>query len=222
MGNVARLQTNRPARRDASVTKARILEAALGEFSRYGLAGARIDTIAENALVSKPMIYSYFGDKDTLYRAALREAYVQIRDEESNLKTAQMSPEDAVRELVRFTLNHYVRNPWFIMMLNTENLLGGETVRTIADVAEIQSPLIDQIRDFLQRGAETGEFRQGVDPVDFYISVASLCYFPVSNKHTLRAIFGVPIDAAWLERRAIEAGEMMVRSLRPDASNEGK
>ena len=72
------------------------------------------------------------------------------------------------------------------------------------------------MRDVLERGAREGVFRGGVDPVEFYITVASLCYFPVSNKHTLRAIFGVPIDDAWLNAKAAEAGEMMVRSLRPD------
>jgi hypothetical protein len=95
-------------------------------------------------------------------------------------------------------------------MLNTENLLGGGSIRQISDVAEIQSPLVRTLTDILERGAAEGRFRKGVDPVEFYITIASLCYFPVSNRHTLRVVFGVPIDEAWLARKAEEAADMLI------------
>ncbi len=210
----------RPPRRDAAASKRRILAAALEEFSGNGLAGARMDAIAERARVSKPMIYSYFGDKGELYKAALREAYVQIRRGERKMETADMTPPEAVHELVRFTLDHFVSRPWFIRMLNTENLLGGDNIRGIADAAEIQSPLIDQIRDILERGVRSGDFRQGVDPVEFYITLASLCYFPVSNKHTLRAVFHVAIDEAWLAWKTSDTAELLLRYLAPEQASE--
>lgn len=209
-----------PIRRDAAASKRRILEAALKEFSDKGRDGARIEAIAQRASVSKPMLYNYFGDKEGLYEAALREAYVQIREGERELQIADMAPEDAVRELVRFTLDHFVSKPWFIRMLNTENLEGGTAVRSIADAAEIQSPLISQVRDMLRRGVAAGVFRGGVDPVEFYVLVASLCYFPVSNKHTLRAVFNLPIDEAWLAWKAEDTSELLLRYLAPDRRSE--
>lgn len=210
----------RPPRRDAAASRRRILAAALEEFSSNGLAGARIDAIAERAQVSKPMIYSYFGDKDELYRAALREAYVQIRKGEREVRTDDMTPTEAVHELVRFTLDHFVSKPWFIRMLNTENLVGGAHIRRIADAAEIQSPLIDQIGDILERGARSGDFRPGIDPVEFYITLASLCYFPVSNKHTLRAVFHVAIDEDWLARKTEDTAELLLRYLAPEPARD--
>lgn len=57
--------------RDASATRARILDAAVAEFSAYGLAGARIDRIAEAAAANKRLIYVHFGNKDGLFDAAL-------------------------------------------------------------------------------------------------------------------------------------------------------
>lgn len=55
--------------RDADATRARILEAAADEFGALGIAGARIDRIAENAAANKAMIYRYFGSKDELFDA---------------------------------------------------------------------------------------------------------------------------------------------------------
>jgi AcrR family transcriptional regulator len=165
--------------------------------------------------VSKPLIYSYFGDKDALYAAALREAYVQIRVGERALDLEHSDPEDAIRALVAFTLEHFVSKPWFISMLNTENLRGGATIGAIEDVSEIQSPLVSRLREVLDRGVAMGRFRPGIDPVDLYITIASLCYFPVSNAHTLRVVFRCPMDAAWLDRRRRDAEEMVLRFLRP-------
>ncbi|MDF0603232.1 TetR/AcrR family transcriptional regulator [Psychromarinibacter sp. C21-152] len=205
----------RGRRRDAERSKQLILQAALEEFSSYGHSGARVDRIARHAGVSKPLIYDYFGDKDAIYSAALKEAYVQIREGEQQLELDALSPEDAVRSLVHFTMAHFRKKPWFISMLNTENLRGGETIREIQDAAGVQSVLVERLRDVLCRGEEKGVFRSGVDPIEFYIYIASLCYFPVSNIHTLSAVFQLEIDDAWLKRRASESAEMLLAYLAP-------
>jgi AcrR family transcriptional regulator len=208
-----------PPKRDAERSRRAILDAALIEFSEQGHAGARIDAIAARAGLSKPLIYSYFGDKNALYAAALREAYVQIRAGERALELDHRDPDGAIRALVAFTLDHFRRKPWFISMLNTENLRGGTTIRAIRDVGEIQSTLLDGLAKVLERGAAEGLFRPGIDPVDLYITIASLCYFPISNAHTLRAVFGCPVDDAWLARREQDATEMVLRFLRPEPPN---
>jgi hypothetical protein len=112
-------------------------------------------------------------------------------------------------------MNHFREKPWFISMLSTENLRGGSTIREIQDAKGVQSILVDRLQAVLRRGAEAGMFRPDVDPVEFYVFIASLCYFPVSNIHTLRAVFGLPIDGPWLDRRADEAAEMVLGHLRP-------
>lgn len=203
-----------PRKRDAEDSRRRILQAALHEFSTHGFSGARVDRIAAQAGVSKPMIYDYFGDKNAVYAAALREAYVKIRDDEKKLNLDMLAPDEAVRELVRFTMNHFRRNPWFVSMLAIENLRGGETIRSLGDMPRIQSVLVERVRDVLERGTRTGQFRNDMDPKDFYVYIASMCYFPVSNAHTLRAVFGLAVDNDWLNRRCEEASEMLLGYLR--------
>ncbi|MFF8731042.1 TetR/AcrR family transcriptional regulator [Streptomyces sp. NPDC015171] len=60
--------------RDSSATKARLLDAAFTEFAAYGIAGARVDRIAENAGANKRLIYVYFGNKEQLFDEVLRRA----------------------------------------------------------------------------------------------------------------------------------------------------
>lgn len=85
MKSARRTSKAAPRKRDADQSRKLILQAALEEFSTYGHSGARVERIASTAGVSKPLIYDYFGDKDAIYAAALKEAYVQIREGESQL-----------------------------------------------------------------------------------------------------------------------------------------
>ena len=48
-----------------------IVAVAVGEFAARGYAGASMVAIAEQAGISKPLIYQYFGSKDGLYLASL-------------------------------------------------------------------------------------------------------------------------------------------------------
>ncbi len=59
--------------RDASRTRARLLEAGRAEFAQYGIAGARVDRIAAAAGCSKAMIYGYFNSKDGLFDRVFTE-----------------------------------------------------------------------------------------------------------------------------------------------------
>lgn len=61
-------------------TRARILDAATEEFAAHGIAGARIDRIAERSGMSKPMIYTYFGGKAKLFDAVF-DAHVIANSE---------------------------------------------------------------------------------------------------------------------------------------------
>ena len=39
------------------------------------------------------------------------------------------------------------------------------------------------------KGVRAGTIRPGIDPLLLYISIASLCYFYISNIHTLTVVF---------------------------------
>ena len=56
---------------DTEATKARLLDAAVSEFSERGFSGARVDDIAKRSGCNKERIYFYFGNKAKLFEAAL-------------------------------------------------------------------------------------------------------------------------------------------------------
>jgi AcrR family transcriptional regulator len=63
---------------DATDTKRRLKKAAIDEFARYGLAGARVDRIAENAAANKRSIYMHFGTKEELFDKVVGETFLEL------------------------------------------------------------------------------------------------------------------------------------------------
>ncbi len=202
--------------RDAEATRPRILAAALAEFADKGLAGARIDVIAEVARSNKRMIYYYFDSKEQLYIAVLEEAYADMRRQEAALVLEAMAPGAAIRSLVEFKFNYYDKHPWLVGLLNGENMLGARFLRQSTRLRELQVSLVATIARLLKAGAKSGEFRTGVDPTELYLSIASLSYFYFSNRATLSTAFGQALDTpAALKRRRAHAVDVILGYLRP-------
>jgi TetR/AcrR family transcriptional regulator len=83
------------ANRDPEATKARILAAALREFSAKGISGARVDAIAARATVNKRMLYYYFDSKEGLFREILRR---RLHERSATLRTTGAADQDRLAE----------------------------------------------------------------------------------------------------------------------------
>lgn len=179
-----------PRSRDADRSALAILAAARDEFAEHGLGGARMERIAERAALDKRLIYYYFENKDSLFRAVLEHTYLDIREAEKQLHLNDLPPAEAVRKLTEFTWNYYLAHPEFLTLLNSANLHRARHLEGSARARELNTPLIQTLGEVLERGRAAGTFRGGIDPMQLYISIAGLCYFYLGNNHTLSAIFG--------------------------------
>lgn len=203
-------------RRNAEQTRRRILDAATREFASKGYAGARVDAIARASRANKRMIYQYYGNKEGLYIAVLEATYGRFRGRERTLRLDELGPVEAMRRLTLFNLDYCHAHPEFISILNNENLHRARHLRKAKSVPPLHATLAETIVGILKRGAKAGVFRRGVDPVQFYILLASLGYFYHSNRHTLSVIFRADLGKAvtWRAYRD-EAVAMVLHHLRP-------
>ena len=108
--------------RNAEATRERILAAALAEFSAYGVAGARVDRIAQTAGCNKNLIYIYFEDKETLFATVLRKHLMRIHEEQpftpddlpgyaAKLFDWAMANPDLMRLMAWFALEEQAKDP---------------------------------------------------------------------------------------------------------------
>lgn len=203
-------RTNDPER-----TRADILEIATREFAEKGLAGARVDLIAEAMRTSKRMIYYYFGSKEGLYVAVLEREYQRIREAEAQLHLDDLRPEDALRKLVASTVDYHLAQPDFTRLVMTENIHRGEYLARSEVIQRLNVPAIDAVSAVYKRGLKAGVFRSGIDPVDLHMSISALSLFNVANKHTFSLIFKRDLDSpAAIVARRDSIVETIVRFVR--------
>ncbi len=207
-----------PVRRNPERTSAAILAAATHEFATKGYGGAAVNEIARRAGVNKRMIYHYFGNKEALYIAVFEAAYADIRTAESRLRFDESDPVEAIRALCLFTWRYYLKHPEFLGLLNAENQIKARYIRRSPHIARMHVPLIDTLARLLERGHALGEFSVAADPVEVYITIASLCHFRFGNRWTLSVIFSRNLaDKASLAAWGEHIVETLLASLRRPA-----
>lgn len=185
-------------------TRENILQEALVEFVQQGLAGARVDAIAERTRTSKRMIYYYFTSKEQLYVEVLEKLYSEIRGTESGLNLAELEPVQAIRRLVEFTFDHHDRNVDFVRMVSIENIHKGEYIKRSEGINAMNDTIVHALAEILQRGVEQNVFRPGLNPLDVHLLVSSFCFYRVSNRYTVGEIFQIDLSDPKVKQRQRE------------------
>ena len=203
-------------------TRERILKSALREFSRQGYRGGRVERIAKDAGVNLRMLYHYFGGKDKLYVATLESVYLEVRRAEQQPELAALAPVEAMRRLIDFTFDHLAGHPEFIGLTMSENQLGARYLRRSLLIPSLTPYVVGVLRELLERGSRSGDFRRDVDPVQFFVSLHALCYLHLANRHTLQTIFPDMAAQGWLETRRRHVHEVLFGYLRAPHKEKAK
>ncbi len=128
-------------------TAQRILAAATAEFAERGLAGARVDRIAERAAANKQRIYAYFGGKEGLFDAVVA---VQI---ELLIDAVPFDADDLSDYAARlFTFNR--AHPELIRLIEWHNLERPGRVAVLPDLTGANAAKVEALRAAQQRHPE--------------------------------------------------------------------
>jgi AcrR family transcriptional regulator len=196
----------RPAKKDSAPTRnpertrERILAAALREFATQGFAGARVDVIARRAAINKRMLYHYFGNKEKLFRAVLRQKIAERRSWAADL------PSDPAERLPFWFKTACADADW-IRLLEWEALQGDG--RKVIDETERRAQAADWLKRLRQRQTR-GELSSEFDARHLALAMQSLTMYPMAFPQLTRLLMGRSADdpkfqqahAAFLEKFA--------------------
>ena len=185
----------------ADQTRARILDAAVHEFSENGLAGARTEQIAEAAGVNKALLYYYFEGKDALYAAALEDVAHQVVAS----SVAGMNDKCSAGErVVHFALNHFDRihsQRAFQSLMQQEmmRLQRGEKNALTPIIERVFRPMMTLLKDLFTEGKKTGELIDADEWQIMYAAMGANVFYFLSAP-----VMGIMTGRDPLERRAME------------------
>ncbi|RJL31594.1 TetR/AcrR family transcriptional regulator [Bailinhaonella thermotolerans] len=124
--------------KDTTATRDALLCAARAEFAEHGIAGARVDRIAQRAGVNKERIYGHFGNKEKLFDAVMRDALDEVAE---SVALPGDDPVDYVGRIYDFHRD----NPTVVRLLMWEALhyrqeaLPGEAQRVAQSARKVES-----------------------------------------------------------------------------------
>jgi AcrR family transcriptional regulator len=179
----------------AQATREAILRAATKVFARHGFAGGRVEQISKAAKSYDRMIYYYFGSKEGLFIAVIEDTYRRFNEAEQGLVLDTNQPLLALDAMIRFVWTYYQKNPEFITLLNSENLLRGKHIAKSVRAKDYSSPALAITDTVLQAGIAQGLFRPAVNARDLYLMIASMAYFYLSNRFTLSSFLGENLES---------------------------
>lgn len=198
-----------------NTTEQQIIAAARKIFVQKGLAGARMQDIADEAGINKAMLHYYYRSKDRLFEIVFEEAVGQLLSGVNDIFQADMTP----REKIIAAVDHYItslgRAPYLPLFVVHE--ISQNPERILQRFAS--TTLLPNIGLFLKELAvemEQGRMRK-VDPWQLMVSLISMCVFPFVGKPLLQAVFQVndKTFAKMMEERKHFITDFVLTSLEP-------
>jgi TetR/AcrR family transcriptional regulator len=177
--------------RNPEVTRQRILQAAIVEFSDKGLKGARIAGIARRARTNLQAIYYHFGNKEKLYAAALESVITLQGDvKRFNIPVNEIGAVAALSRLIDGIFDAFYQNIRYIRLLADENVHRARHFDQMPSAKHLIHEVVETIGSILNIGERQGSLRGGLDPVLVYLSIAGLASSYMSSAPMNSKVFG--------------------------------
>jgi TetR/AcrR family transcriptional regulator len=150
-----------------------ILQAAIREFAREGVAGARTEAIARAAKVNKALLYYYYRDKDALYVAALEHIFRERDAALMPILHENTPPGEKIMRYIGAFFDFLASHPEQRQMVQREIFLLPQRASVLRVVKAHMQPLFEGLLKVLHEGIASGVFRP-VDPMQFLPSMAAV------------------------------------------------
>jgi TetR/AcrR family transcriptional regulator len=160
---------------DDKCTESVIFQAAIKVFQKKGLAGARMQEIADEAGINKSMLHYYFRNKDKLFLEVFRSSLREFTGGLYSILDQDGPWEDSIRNLCGYYIDFMTKNPDLPMFLiNEMHQQPEEYLKMVkADECILQTRFFKQLKG----GMEKGEIRKA-DLSHLYVSLMSSIVFP--------------------------------------------
>jgi TetR/AcrR family transcriptional regulator len=194
-------------------TEHRILEAAKKVFLKKGMAGARMQDIADEAGINKAMLHYYFRSKEKLFAKIFSELaqyffpkVVMIFESKENLfKKIEMFVSEYIDQMKQtpylpiFVLNEVNRQPEALV----KKMMGGRRPPV--------KKFIDNVTNEIKKGTI-----KPINPLQLLLNIISLCIFPFAGRPMFQLL--AEVDKAvfdkMLEERKKEVPKFIIDAIK--------
>jgi TetR/AcrR family transcriptional regulator len=151
-----------------------LIKVATPLFAEKGFNGVNLREIASVAGINVSMISYYFGGKEGLYGAVLREQFAVMK-RVTDIAQLDIDPMQKVELYVRATVARYRKNPYLLRFYTSE--LTNPTPCFAAIVKPAVQEVVKTLQQLFADGLAHCQFRAGLNPTDTALALAGMINF---------------------------------------------
>jgi len=190
-----------------------ILESAREIFIQKGYAAARMQEIADNAMINKGLLHYYFKTKEALFNEVIGMTVETLAPQLQTLITSEERILVKIRKFVYFYIDTLIQNPFLPSFILHEINTRGE-----AFAKEIISRYkVNPIKLIWQIEMESREgYIKPIHPIQLILNVLSMCVFPFIARPVIQQVIGITQEdfIKLMEFRKEETARFIVEAIK--------
>lgn len=190
-----------------------ILQSAREIFLKSGLAGARMQEIADRAKINKAMLYYYYSSKEELFKAVFMEEVYKMIPKISELLTVDLPLFDKIRYFVENYIDIIKKNKHMPIFVLTE--VNQNPERIVDFVREKVSTYFHVLSKDVDDAFEKGLIKK-IETQQLIVNMMAMCLFPFASRPMIKGIFGMDENAFddFIEERKKEVPEFIINAIK--------
>ena len=168
-----------------SGTEENILKAATSIFHKKGMAGARMQEIADEAKINKAMLHYYFRNKQQLFEAVFMQAFQKFSPQMNGIFNSEDSVFEKINGFAESYISFVIENPYLPTFLIQEININQDFAETFFSAHSAPDPTLfeNQIAEEVEKG-----ILKPTDAKQLLLNLFSLCAFPFVGSGLVKGV----------------------------------
>lgn len=198
---------------DSENTETEILNAAKEVFQQKGMAGTRMQEIADKANINKALLHYYYRNKQLLFEAVFQSAFKLLAPQ---LHKILNDDSDLFEKIKNFTENYVsfvIKHPYLPNFVIQELSKNPEFVQKLR--ADKNFPSIKKFKTQVNQAAIQGIIKP-IEAEQLFINIMSLNIFPFIGQPLLMVLVNADKESynKILKKRKTEVAEFIINSIK--------
>ena len=194
-------------------TETEILIAAKEIFQQKGMAGARMQEIADKAKINKALLHYYYRSKQLLFEAVFKSAFSLLAPQLNKVLNDDSDLFEKIRKFTENYVSFVIKHPYLPNFVIQELNKNPEFVQKLR--SEKKFPSIEKFKLQVSDAINQGIIKP-IEAEQLFINIISLNIFPFIGEPLLMTLVNVDKESynKILENRKTEVAEFIINSIK--------
>ncbi len=196
-----------------SSTEEKILNAAKRIFESKGMAGARMQEIADSAKINKALLHYYYRSKQLLFEAVFTIAFNKIAPKIKDILNSDQPLFVKIQEFSKNYNTFIIKHPYLPNFILQELNRDPEFVKKL--FANKMFPDIQKFKNQITQDVKNGKIRP-IDAEQLFINILSLNIFPFIGAPLIKGFINASdrYYKAILEKRKTDVADFIINAIK--------